>query len=295
MNLPTSGRHLIAEYRGCDTNTLNHLDAVSTLMQQAALAAGATIVNTAFHAFTPTGVSGVVLLKESHLSIHTWPEEGYAALDLYTCGDCDPKAAHHVLAHGLRSMECELMLLERGHPGMSMRSHRGVQLKNGTTQWSRETFMPDPTEFFVVSGSGEGNTALNAFDHALLDAGIGDTNLVRMSSIVPPKLTHIEKKPLPYGALVPVAYAEMTSDKPGAVISAAIAAAFPVDESLPGLIMEHHAEAPLEEVEATVRKMALDGMLHRKRDVRDVLVIGKEHTVETVGSAFAGLVLWSSM
>lgn len=293
MNLPTYGRHLVAEYHRCDTRLLDDLDAITELMQHAAVSAGATVVRTAFHRFAPTGVSGVVVIQESHLSIHTWPEEGYAAIDFYTCGDCDPKIAHEVLARRLGAQEGELIMLERGIPGASMRSARGNWAKQAPVRWARETLLPDPTAFFVVKGNGEGRTTLNAFDHALLNAGVGDTNLVRMSSIVPPGLPEITPKILPAGALVPMAYAEMSSDKPGAVISAAIAAAIPVNPELPGLIMEHHAEAPLAEVRATVNQMALDGMAHRGREVSRLIMSGSEHTVVDHGCAFAGLVLWS--
>jgi arginine decarboxylase len=72
-----------------------------------------------------------------------------------------------------------------------------------------------PTRYFLVSGASEGYTPLNAFDGALLQAGIGNTNLVRMSSIVPPHCQEISPIPLPLGALVPVAYASITSDEPG--------------------------------------------------------------------------------
>lgn len=294
MNMPTSGRHLVAEYHDCDSAVLDDVEAIETLMQQAAVAAGATIVRTAFHRFAPTGVSGVVVIQESHLSIHTWPEERYAAIDFYTCGDCDPQVAHQVLARQLRADKGEMIMLQRGVPGHPMRGLRGAWRQSEPVVWGRDTLLPDPTEFFVVSGTGEGRTQLNAFDHALLDAGIGDTNIVRMSSIVPPGLQRIGGRPLPAGALVPVAYAEMTSDQPGALISAAIAAAIPVDDTLPGLIMEHHDHAPLADVEAMVKRMALDGMAHRKRAVRDVVVIGSEHRVQQVGCAFAGLVLWGS-
>ncbi len=292
MNLSTYGRHLVAEYHRCDPRLLDDVDAITDLMQAAAIAAGATIVRTAFHRFAPTGVSGVVVIQESHLSIHTWPEQGYAAIDFYTCGDCDPKVAHEVLARRLDAQVGELILLERGIPGASMRGTRGNWGPSTSVRWARETLLPDPTAYFVVNGSGEGRTTLNAFDHALLDAGVGDTNLVRMSSIVPPGLTRIAPTSLPAGALVPMAYAEMTSDRPGATISAAIAAAIPADPTLPGLIMEHHAEERLAEVQATVVQMALDGMKHRGREVADVITAGSEHVVREIGCAFAGLVLW---
>ena len=113
-----------------------------------------------------------------------------------------------------------------------------------------------PTKYFMVCGKAEGYKPLNAFDGALLNAGIGNTNLVRMSSIIPPGCREIEPVKLPFGALVPVAYASHTSETPGEVISAAVAVAIPEDESYPGLIMEYSDAAPKEEVEEVVRRMA---------------------------------------
>ncbi|HOJ14407.1 MAG TPA: pyruvoyl-dependent arginine decarboxylase, partial [Deltaproteobacteria bacterium] len=72
-----------------------------------------------------------------------------------------------------------------------------------------------PTTYFMTSGSSEGFTKLNAFDGALMAAGIGNTNLVKMSSICPPHTTQVDSVNLPHGALVPVAYASITSDRPG--------------------------------------------------------------------------------
>ena len=88
-----------------------------------------------------------------------------------------------------------------------------------------------PTKFFLVSGSSEGFSLLNAFDGALLASGVGDTNLVRMSSILPPgcEETIPAPVPMPQGALVPVAYASLYSDVPGEIISAAVAIGIPKD------------------------------------------------------------------
>ncbi len=150
-----------------------------------------------------------------------------------------------------------------------------------------------PSHYFLCSGLADGYSLLNAFDQALLAAGVGDTNLVRLSSILPPACQRVEPFELPGGSLVPVAYAKMTSSKPGETIAAAVAIAIPEDPSLPGLIMEHHQSAPLSEVLAEVREMALQGMSHRKRNVAEVLAIGSEHIVERHGAAFAGVVLWN--
>lgn len=112
--MDTFGRHLLVEYRGCDSELLNDLDFIEVLMKRAAVAARATIVTSTFHMFAPQGVSGVVVVQESHLSIHTWPERGYAAVDFYTCGDCKPELAHQELLAGLRARAFELMLVNRG-------------------------------------------------------------------------------------------------------------------------------------------------------------------------------------
>ena len=95
--MDTRGRHLLVEYHGCAEGLLDDLAAVEALMNRAAVAANTTVVASVFHPFQPQGVSGVVVIEESHLSIHTWPEYGYAAVDFYTCGQGIPEEAHAVL------------------------------------------------------------------------------------------------------------------------------------------------------------------------------------------------------
>lgn len=151
-----------------------------------------------------------------------------------------------------------------------------------------------PTKFFLVSGSSDGFSLLNAFDGALLVSGVGDTNLVRMSSILPPGCQEIKPRParLPQGALVPVAYASLTSDVPGQVISAAVAIGIPEDPSLAGLIMEYSARAEENVVLEQVRKMVEKGMEVRKRTIREIMAISATCKVAVNGAAFAGVVLW---
>ncbi len=81
------GRHVLAEVHGCEPQVLNDIGAVERIMVEAALNAGAEIREVAFHKFSPQGVSGVVVISESHLAVHTWPEHAYAAVDVFTCGD----------------------------------------------------------------------------------------------------------------------------------------------------------------------------------------------------------------
>lgn len=81
------GRHVLAEICGCDFDILNDINKVEEIMVNAALEAGAEVRECVFHKFSPQGVSGVVVISESHLAIHTWPELGYAAVDVFTCGE----------------------------------------------------------------------------------------------------------------------------------------------------------------------------------------------------------------
>ncbi len=109
------GRHILAEFFECDPNVLNNPELVEKYMLEAALECGATIVNKCFHLFAPHGVSGVVIISESHLAIHTWPEFGYAAVDLFTCGEkCDPKVSYEFLKRKFNSKDTKYSQLNRG-------------------------------------------------------------------------------------------------------------------------------------------------------------------------------------
>ncbi len=81
------GNQIVAEFYGCDRGRLDDVEFIQRAMVDAAKIAGATIVSKAFHHFSPHGVSGAVIIAESHLTVHTWPEYQYAAVDLFTCGD----------------------------------------------------------------------------------------------------------------------------------------------------------------------------------------------------------------
>lgn len=148
------------------------------------------------------------------------------------------------------------------------------------------------TIYFMVEGHSEGYMPLNAFDGALMDAGIGDVNLVRLSSILPPKCERVDPVKLPYGALVPTAYASITSSKPGEVISAAVAIAIPEDPQFPGLIMEYSAVGEASVVHDKVIKMAEEGLRRRERKIARIESTVAEHTVREHGTAMAAVVLW---
>lgn len=149
-----------------------------------------------------------------------------------------------------------------------------------------------PTKYFLVSGASEGYTPLNAFDGALLQAGIGNTNLIKMSSIVPPRCRMVAPVALPPGALVPVAYAALTSDVPGELISAGVAIALPKDRNHNGLIMEYSGRGERSKIEEKVRNMAIEGMKLRGWEIRDLKSIAIEYQVKKIGAAFAAVILW---
>jgi S-adenosylmethionine decarboxylase len=109
------GRHLLVELHGCHPESLKKVDVVKDILVGAARACGATIVDVAFHEFNPFGVSGVVVIAESHLSIHTWPEYRYAAVDIFTCGDViKPESAAAYVAARFRCKNPSIVEVKRG-------------------------------------------------------------------------------------------------------------------------------------------------------------------------------------
>ena len=109
------GRHILAEFYGCNEEILNDVGKVERAMVDAALEAGAEVREVAFHKFSPQGVSGVVVISESHLAVHTWPELGYAAVDVFTCGDTvDPWDACRYLVTSLQATDVDATEVKRG-------------------------------------------------------------------------------------------------------------------------------------------------------------------------------------
>lgn len=155
-----------------------------------------------------------------------------------------------------------------------------------------EMMVKTPTKYFFVKGSAEGLTKLNAFDNSLLNAGIGDTNLIRLSSIVPPACQETERIKLPGGSFVPIAYASLTSDKQGEIISAGVAIGIPEDDTLSGLIMEYSAVSHEKVVQEMVEKMVVEGFRYRNRVLKEVRTAVISTEVKNIASVFAGIVLW---
>ena len=109
------GRHILAEIYGCDPEILNNKEFIEKIMVESALKAGAEVREIAFHKFSPQGVSGVVIISESHLTIHTWPELGYAAVDVFTCGESvNPWNACDYMTEFLKAKSMTATEIKRG-------------------------------------------------------------------------------------------------------------------------------------------------------------------------------------
>ena len=109
------GRHLLLELKDCNEEVLNDLDFLKDCLNEAATQCGATVIGESFYHFSPYGVSGVVNIAESHISVHTWPEYRYAAVDVFTCGDSvKPEKAVRLIAERLEAKNQSLIELRRG-------------------------------------------------------------------------------------------------------------------------------------------------------------------------------------
>ena len=109
------GRHLLLELFDCDLDAISNLKSVKHALVEAAKRAQATIVDVVFHEFNPFGISGVVVIAESHLTIHTWPEHRYAAVDIFSCGDTlQPEVAATYLVEQFGAERTSVVELQRG-------------------------------------------------------------------------------------------------------------------------------------------------------------------------------------
>ena len=109
------GKHLLLELKDCDREVLNDLSFLRDMLATAASEAGATVLGESFHQFNPHGVSGVVIIAESHLFIHTWPECSYAAVDIFTCGDSvQPEKAAQRVIRELNAKSHSILEIQRG-------------------------------------------------------------------------------------------------------------------------------------------------------------------------------------
>ncbi|HKJ46033.1 MAG TPA: adenosylmethionine decarboxylase [Balneolales bacterium] len=109
------GRQILVEYYDCDTEVINDVAEVEEILLTGTKKSKASIISHNFHKFSPHGVSGTVVIAESHVAIHTWPEYGYAAVDIFTCGDTiDPWIIQEYLKDAFKSENVSSMELKRG-------------------------------------------------------------------------------------------------------------------------------------------------------------------------------------
>jgi S-adenosylmethionine decarboxylase proenzyme len=109
------GRQILAEFYNCDSDALKNETYIEDAMVNACIVGKATVVTHTFHSFSPFGVSGVVVIAESHVAIHTWPEHNYAAVDIFTCGETiEPWVLFDFLKEKLGSSHVSQMELKRG-------------------------------------------------------------------------------------------------------------------------------------------------------------------------------------
>ncbi len=149
--------------------------------------------------------------------------------------------------------------------------------------------IPIPTKFKIVAGAAEGEHKLTAFDHALLEAGIANINLVRISSIMPPGAQQDQDMVIAPGTLAPTAYGAICSDVPGTVISAAVGVGFSHDTF--GVIMEFAGECKKEEAESRISSMIKEAFHLRDLPLKEIRISSVEHVVEKTASALAAVVL----
>ncbi len=117
--LPSSqnalGTHILIDFFDCDVEFLNHRKTIEDCLSEAAIICGATIVEKVIHQFNPHGISGVIVIAESHIAIHTWPENQFVAIDIFTCGDClNAERAIDFLKKSLCASDIKVQNINRG-------------------------------------------------------------------------------------------------------------------------------------------------------------------------------------
>lgn len=108
------GTHLIAELFNCNKFQISDAKRIEEVMLKAAELSRTTVIRHFFHEFSPHGVSGVVIIAESHFTIHTWPEYAYAAVDIFTCGDVDCRSALDHIKNAFQADKCSVFRFNRG-------------------------------------------------------------------------------------------------------------------------------------------------------------------------------------
>jgi arginine decarboxylase len=147
-----------------------------------------------------------------------------------------------------------------------------------------------PRAVTAVAGAGEGATDLNAFDKALMDAGITNLNLIRVTSVFPQGAKIVPMRPFAPGMLMPSVYAKISRHTPGERIAAAVGIG--IGEPGYGVIMEYSHTGTAENAEEIVRRMVVEGMQMRGIKTREVVVAAKDHVVDRMGCVVAAVLFW---
>jgi arginine decarboxylase len=147
-----------------------------------------------------------------------------------------------------------------------------------------------PRAVTIVAGAGEGTTDLNAFDHALMDAGIANLNFLRVTSIFPQGAAVVPMRPCVPGMLMPAVYARISRHTPGERIAAAVGVG--IGEEGYGVIMEHSHTGTAENAEEIVRKMVEEALATRGLHIRQIVVGVKDHVVRRMGCVVAAVLFW---
>lgn len=135
------GNHILVEFMNCDPHIMNDVATIERDMVDAARKAGATVINSTFHHFSPYGVSGVVVIQESHLAIHTWPEYGYAAVDLFTCGEMDAWISFDYLKDCFKSKSYSAIEMKRGSVNLLTRNDFDMTtMREKAAEWRNPDF-----------------------------------------------------------------------------------------------------------------------------------------------------------
>jgi len=135
------GNHILVEFMNCDPHVMNDVAAIERDMVGAAQKAGATVINSTFHHFSPYGVSGVVVIQESHLAIHTWPEYGYAAVDLFTCGEMNAWISFDHLKECFGAKSYSALEMKRGSVNLLTRNDFDIStMRQKASEWRNPEF-----------------------------------------------------------------------------------------------------------------------------------------------------------
>lgn len=152
--------------------------------------------------------------------------------------------------------------------------------------------LPTPRRYSLVAAASEGVHELTSFDNALLKAGIGNVNLLRVSSILPPHAVYEKTLTIPPGSLVPVAFGSLVCNEPGAKIAAAVAVGIGAGAGDFGVIMEFAGHCGCQDAEHRVREMIVEAFRYREMELGEVRVAVVEHRVIACGCVFAAVPLW---